>query len=37
MMPHKKVMPTIELLGTVAAPAARAEVARRTAGAQAAN
>ena len=29
-MPHEKVMRAIELLGTVVAPAVRAEVARRT-------
>jgi len=36
VMPHDKVMRAIELLGTVVAPAVRAEVARRTAGAGAA-
>jgi probable LLM family oxidoreductase len=34
VMPHAKVMRAIELLGTVVAPAVRAEVARRTAFAE---
>ncbi|HEX6040572.1 LLM class flavin-dependent oxidoreductase [Longimicrobium sp.] len=36
-MPHREVLRAIELLGTVVAPAVRAEVARRTSSAEAAS